>query len=443
MPRVYVFKSSDSGAPTMSGSVGALVGVLDATLIVNKVYFTADDAAFTDNTTEAVLDGGTAFNLLSNPASGTDRCYVGLQRPFDKMKFDLATMGVGGTYVVEYWNGSAWTALTVTDGTSGFTADGTITWTIPTDWTTKAVNSVTLYWVRIRASANPSTTPTVNSVTVTGWLKKYSGTNKAAYQQGGGNSFFLRVRDDAPSTGKEAYMVGYETMSDVDTGTGLFPTAVQDAQGVVCRKSNAADATARAWVVVCDDRTVYIFTYDSLSALPNTTPVQVQGFMFGDIYSFVSSDGYRTAIIGNMDENRANNGNESLPVANAISNNVAAHYIARAYTGAGSSIQFGKHGHSAVLSANRISSGSMQWPNAPDGGIWVGPVWCHEGANVRGRLRGLCWFGHAAANVMDNEVFSGAGAYAGKQFLLLRIAIQGFTEGVYCMDITESGWETN
>ncbi|HEY5141218.1 MAG TPA: right-handed parallel beta-helix repeat-containing protein, partial [Methylococcales bacterium] len=74
-----------------------------------------------------------------------------------------STQGAGTwTITWEYWNGSAWTALSsVTDNTTGFTAvAGTydITYTFPTDWAKTTVNSTTKYFVRARVSAYTSIT---------------------------------------------------------------------------------------------------------------------------------------------------------------------------------------------------------------------------------------------------------------------------------------------
>lgn len=63
-----------------------------------------------------------------------------------------------------------------------------------------------------------------------GWTKAFSGTNMAAYKQSAGsNQLYLRV-DDTNAT--DARVVGYETMSDVNTGTGPFPTATQQSGGL-------------------------------------------------------------------------------------------------------------------------------------------------------------------------------------------------------------------
>src|SRR5574342_915592 len=96
-----------------------------------------------------------------------------------------------------------------------------------------------------------------------GWSKPYTGTNKAAFQNGFGSvQMLLRVDDNGPVTAREARITGYETMSDVDTGVNPFPTAAQGVGGIamlVARKSATADATGRDWIIVADERTMYAF----------------------------------------------------------------------------------------------------------------------------------------------------------------------------------------
>ena len=67
-----------------------------------------------------------------------------------------------------------------------------------------------------------------------GWTKPYTGTNVAAFRQGAGsNGMYLRIDDTSTEAGnRNARIVGYETMSDVNTGAPQsFPTAAQRAGG--------------------------------------------------------------------------------------------------------------------------------------------------------------------------------------------------------------------
>lgn len=446
-PRVFL--STNPAAPVLDGQAGSLISVLDHALTIGKV-FSYNGSIFTDNTVEARLDGGTAFPLF--PDGDTDDIlYLGHSVKFSAAAFDLATLGVGGTYMWEYWNG-AWVTLTKTDGTNGLTQDGVMTWTPPADWVTTSVNSVTMYWIRIRCTGAPSTNPTTSSITSTGWLIYFTGTNKRAYRtspQGGGNRLYLRVDDTGTVDGR---VVGYETMSDVDTGTGLFPTQVSG--GLFWKKSNTGDATARPWVVIADDRTMYLFTLNG--GVANT----YAGVMFGDFYSYVPGDSYRTALIGH-----------------AVTTNTAAHYrlglacrgetlmdmfpsvpsgfyLARGYQGVASSIEFAPTSDKSKQSGNSLTGfdGLLTFPNPADGGLYLSPVEMYEQvastlAHIRGRYRGLWCPLHAITFASDGDTFSGAGALAGRTFRTVKSIIGGdgtstANSGVGVVETSDT-WDTN
>ena len=151
----------------------------------------ADTGVFTDNTTEAKSNGGTPFAVLPAAAAGSGSFYMGLDHKFNTIDIDIAVANVGmTTMVVEYWNGSAWASVTPTDNTALLTVSGTITFTAPADWATKAVNGTTKYFVRIRNSVGTITTaPTANFVTPT------NGTRFALYAQSGDANAAIYVND--------------------------------------------------------------------------------------------------------------------------------------------------------------------------------------------------------------------------------------------------------
>jgi hypothetical protein len=155
-----------AGSPADAAVIGGLTG--EPSSIVFSVFTTANDVAFNDRTSEARIAKGTPFAFFPTPATG-DRIYIGHTATFTRLDFDLETLGVGGTYVWEYWNGTAWTSFTPTDGTSGFTQDGVVTWSALTGWAQTTVNGVSRYWIRVRPTAAPTTNPTANSITPNGY----------------------------------------------------------------------------------------------------------------------------------------------------------------------------------------------------------------------------------------------------------------------------------
>ncbi|CAN7580059.1 hypothetical protein [Variovorax paradoxus] len=123
-----------------------------------------------------------------------------------------------------------------------------------------------------------------------GWEKVYSGPNKAVYRSldPASTKMLLRVDDSAAQW---ARVVGYESMSDIDTGAGLFPTTAQLAGGGYWAKSMIASAAAVPWVIHADSR---IFYFTPQYGIPNNASYQggVTRF-FGDFIAYKpGGDGY-------------------------------------------------------------------------------------------------------------------------------------------------------
>ncbi|MFA4835554.1 MAG: hypothetical protein WC749_05760, partial [Dehalococcoidia bacterium] len=99
-------------------------------------------ANMTDYTKEAQDgDTGTSVTLSSlGTAAQGDYLYVGSYVPFRGVNCDVDAANVTASVLtVKYWNGTAWTDITATDGTispAGTTLgqDGSVTWTVPTAW---------------------------------------------------------------------------------------------------------------------------------------------------------------------------------------------------------------------------------------------------------------------------------------------------------------------
>jgi hypothetical protein len=274
------------------------------------------------------------------------------------------------------------------------------------------------------------------SKSAAGWAKSFSGTNKATYRNSAtdGTGFYLYVDDSAAGTGgaKEALWTGFQTQSALGVGTGQFPTFAQLGLGigaVVCRKSTTADSTTRPWTLVADDTVFYLFVDagDSTSA--------ATACMFGDIYSYMSSDPYRCMIIGNNQQNTGSGTN--LPfghLSNYATSTLPGHFLAANINGAGGSLLCGKHsdtsklgalgvgtvtGTSAIGTVNAalgFSSTALLYPSPVDGGLWLAPVWVHHNGIIRGYLKGL-WCPLHQQPLGHYDTVSGSGVWSGKTFL--------------------------
>jgi hypothetical protein len=291
-----------------------------------------------------------------------------------------------------------------------------------------------------------------------GWTKAFSGTNQAAYRNSAvdGTGFYVNVNDNSAGTGgaKEALMTGYEVMTALGTGTGQFPTAALLASGVLTlRKSTTADGTARAWTIVADDTVFYMFTETGDFASPTIT----FAFMFGDIFSYRANDAYRCMMIGRNAQNNATVQFEPFAALLAthgtmLSSTIIGHYMPRTWSGLGGCITVGKHidqTRAAPNPGNNSGTGiagtgcagasgmtlfgngllntnigafynattNFPYPNGPDGGLYMCPVWIHHNGVIRGYLKG-CWSPLQHLPLNHNDTFSGTGNLSGKSFVV-------------------------
>lgn len=171
---VKYFDSTMVGAPTLSYNAGYLVNTLDACLVTGFGSVTLNALVISNNVATATVSAGHNFAML------------GTNSPIGPV---IQIDGATPNSLNEHWRlASVPNSTTFTFSTSGIsdqTATGTIT--------------------AKRAAA--------------GWSKAFSGTNKAAYQQGGTAGRYLRVPHTADAD--TVTVTSYPTMSDVDTGSGL------------------------------------------------------------------------------------------------------------------------------------------------------------------------------------------------------------------------------
>ena len=149
------------------------------------VVKTADAGATWTDYSEAAQDADAATDVtlssLDTLANG-DALWVGSWAPFAGLSADVdAANGNASVLSGTYWNGTALSNISLTDNTAAagatFAQDGTITWSVPTDWApcklrdrlsganNAVVNGVTdLYWVRLVVSAALDSSTTLNSL---------------------------------------------------------------------------------------------------------------------------------------------------------------------------------------------------------------------------------------------------------------------------------------
>jgi len=356
--KVNFYQSSDTGAPTVSGTAGHLINVLDACLI----------NGYNSQTITITRSGATAT------ASCTSHGFNSYE-----------TILISGANEAEY-NGT-FRITNITANTFDFTVTGSPT--------TPATGTIT-------AKVNPA-----------GWTKPFSGTNKAAYRSDGGNRLYYRISDDG--TGSQAYarMVGYETMTTVDAGTGVFlPTSIL-ADGWYILKSSAVSGATRDWKILATDKFCFLWINQS------TILTASGSFVFGDFTSVKSGDPYDSITFGNTGTGYTSNNWDDFAQYSTL-------YAPRNILGYAGSIGIAKHGFSALATGFDYSC-AFPDPIA-SGNMPLSPIWLGEYTNslytVRGNLPGI-WYVPVAAAIQPThgDTFTGIDLYGtnlvGKTFMIL------------------------
>lgn len=255
-----------------------------------------------------------------------------------------------------------------------------------------------------------------------GWTKAFSGTNLAAYRQGGGSMCYLRV-NDGTGTG-QARAIGYEAMTDISTGTNPFPTEAQLAGGGYININATASALNKPWVLVADDRRFYLWTgYATAmtSASVLSASATYQGvFFFGDIMSYKVGDSYGCQIICAASSAASS---ERFGAGAAVGTVVTGHFIARNAAQTAGSVPNGALNDYFGANSNSTfgESGGTAYPDPVSGGINLSRIRVSNGATtvaIRGHLPGA-WAPASSLPGSNGDTFSGAGALAGRTFILL------------------------
>lgn len=237
---VKCFRNTDGGAPTLNNATGCLIALLDACLVDGYGSKTLSSLVVASGVATATVSTGHEFTNFGDTGVGPVVLVAG-----------ATPSELNGEKRINVTSATTFTfdATGVADGT----ATGTIT-----------------------AKMAP-----------VGWEKVYSGTNKAVYRPTDvtSNRMYLRVDDTGAAS---ARVRGYESMSDVDTGTGPFPTDAQMSGGGYFHKSNAA--TARDWMLVADSKGLHLVgDYAGNNSF-------LGGLSFCDLSDVAAGDAYATDL---------------------------------------------------------------------------------------------------------------------------------------------------
>lgn len=264
-----------------------------------------------------------------------------------------------------------------------------------------------------------------------GWTKPFSGTNTAVYLPSAGH--YLDVNDNGAGAAgaQEATVRGYESMTAVATGTNPFPTVAQiAAPGLFIRKSAAASALARAWVLFADSTTFHLF----VSA--GDTTGRYQPFSFGRFYSFKNTDTYRSIIMAHGASGTSILGGLNLAsLVGASTSSVTGVFLPRGQAGTGTSVQGGLFGVGTSLYGT-----PMNGPNLSDNLVYINRLFVTDAtgaAGLRGYLRGVYQI-VTGLGLNDGDTFTGSGDFAGRTF----VVVNRLANGAHCA-IETSNWDSS
>jgi hypothetical protein len=372
---VKFFDSNQSSGPMLTNTAGSLIALLDAVLVNGWGSVTA---------TSAVV------------ASGVCTLTFGTTHPF-------------------YVDGVALVSGITSSGYTSLNADQKIT----------AIGTNSISFATTLADQTLAGTITAK-VSPLGWSKVFSGTNLAVYQSANvaASGALLRV-DDTTTT--YASVRGYSAMTDISTGTDVFPTATQ--QAVSCWwKSDAA--TARPWFVYGNDRFFFIGIASSASYAGEFIL-----YGFGDCVSRKSGDAYRAGLFSSSTVTLARPIYNYQPITMS-SPTYGLAYSPRSYSALGSPVALTRIWFGSGDQAYGSGVTGKNYPNSPDNGILYTSIELLEGLSIRSELPGILATPQAiTTNIADNTRFTGTASGKNVVYRQIGSASSGGIGGVF-FDVT-------
>jgi hypothetical protein len=413
---VKYFRSEMVGAPVLYGAVGSLIGLLDACLVNGFDLKTPSSLVVAAGVATLTYSGGHSAEvdsvLLIEGVTGALVALNGEQ----KITFKSAT------------------ELKFATAAAPGTAAGTITF----------------------------------KMAPCGWTKVFTGTNKAVYKSSDpmANGHFLRVDD---TVALETRVTGYETMSDIDTGTGPFPTtsqlsvagATNPAWGGYWSKGVASNTTnGIGWTFFGDTR-LFMYgpkTYQSQLTMADATrenfgQTHLRGF--GDPISLrPSGDVYGTTLACSASTNHASGGSQGS-FSLGLDGETGSLYTPRNWAGLGTSTMHNNRSFSMPNTVDTLSGATTylgEFPSQIDGGLRLSERYMHKSlisGNAdyapRAVLPGILYVpqGKVFASLPPKTVIKGTGKWLNRS--LVAVGVGSFStdtqsgpdsSGITFMDIT-------
>jgi len=224
-----------------------------------------------------------------------------------------------------------------------------------------------------------------------GWTEEFTTTNISAYKMGAAPFSFLKVSDTAAvSSSSYTRLIGYNNMTDINTGTNSFPTEAQVAGGLYHYKS-VDGTTARPWMIIADNNAFWLFQYRALTTAQGfTVSNSCESLFFGQLLGTATGDTNSTTIIANQ----ATGNTYTLGLVTDFSNSVG-HYTNNRYDGSinvDSSIQTSKRPLLNIGTNNIGVATTFNYPDPVTNGLLLSRVYIGQTSSpiyLRGYLPGM------------------------------------------------------
>jgi len=183
-------------------------------------FYNGNTTTWTDETTDA--QEATANDVLLAPqqtTSADDATYFGHTKKFSWVNVKYSTAGdyTAGTSAWEYWDGSAWSSLTVDDPSAKFTATaGTykLVFTPPDDWAASIQNTIEGFYIRLNFSVVPTA---ITTAPLGDQMWQNVGDGDGPYTVLELHRFLQDLADAASSSGDDLIDITSSTPSDRST----------------------------------------------------------------------------------------------------------------------------------------------------------------------------------------------------------------------------------
>lgn len=303
-------------------------------------------------------------------------------------------------------------------------------------------SNTSIAWATAAADGAATGVITIRYAPQSAWSKLFAGTGKAAYwsTHPQSRSRIVRIDDTGTTT---ARVRGYETMSDVDTGVGPFPTDAQMSGGGHWFKSAYANATATRYRIICDERFFIIAIAPGAGNTPTHLGAPPRGF--GDPIELAPGGDAWTTLLS-INQAAQNQASASSFCASTVSGPNGMTVVPRTFSGLGGAVLVDNRPFSGLLNSYSGTDnyfGSL--PSTVDGQVKMSRMYSREqgvAAPPRSIIPGVYYIAQGdAANVLsDGDILEGSGDLAGRRLVVIAdpasSSLTSIPGGRYLVDIT-------